>query len=225
MDGRPDSDDLWGSGAADDLVEQGRGGSGPGWPGRPRGPWRVRPPGGPVRRAAAWLAAGALAAGLLGGYLAGYRAGSDHRGGQIRTSRSSPPLTAESFGLAETGSTCSDPLGGGRLQTGIEVVNGSGTAVRLGPLTARFPRGGLKLTGAVWGPCGTLPFAHSGVGGVLPFGASTWLSVIVTTAGGCPDGLPVEYVASYGQHGQTFTVALPGFVDLASVRVDGCPGS
>jgi hypothetical protein len=177
-----------------------------------------------VRKAAAWLAAGALALGLAGGYLAGYRVGSDHGRSQIRTPRSSPPLEAESFGLAETGSQCSDTQGHNRLQVGIEVVNGSGSAVRLGALTALFPRGGLKLAGAVWGPCGTLPFPHSAVSSVLPLGASTWLSVIVTTAGECPDGMPIEYVASYTQQGQTFTVTLQGFVEMGA-QVDGCPGS
>jgi hypothetical protein len=177
-----------------------------------------------VRRAAAWLAAGALALGLLGGYLAGYRVGDSHGRSQIRTSRSSPPLVADSFGLAETGTQCANAVGHNRLQVGIEVVNGAGTAVRLGALTARFPRGGLKLAGAVWAPCGTLPDARS-AGSVLPLGASTWLSVIVSTAGECPDGMPVEYVASYDQQGQTFTVALQGYVDLGGVQVDGCHDS
>jgi hypothetical protein len=175
-----------------------------------------------VGKAAAWLAAGALALGLLGGYLAG----DAHGRSPITVSRSSPPpLVAESFGLAETGSQCSDTLGHDRLQAGIEVVNGSGAAVRLGAVTARFPRGGLQVTGAVWGPCGTLPFPHSASGRVLPLGASVWLSVIASTEGECPAGLPVEYVASYSQHGQTFTLALPGFVDLGGAHVDGCPSS
>jgi hypothetical protein len=175
-----------------------------------------------VGKAAAWLAAGALALGLVGGYLAG----DAHGRSPITVSRSSPPpLVAESFGLAETGSQCSDTLGHDRLQAGIEVVNGSGAAVRLGAVTARFPRGGLQVTGAAWGPCGTLPFPHSAGGRVLPLGTSIWLSVIASTEGECPAGLPIEYVASYSQYGQTFTLALPGFVDLGGLHVDGCPSS
>jgi hypothetical protein len=49
--------------------------------------------------------------------------------------------------------------------------------------------------------------------------------VIARTDGECPAGLPVEYVASYSQHGQTYTLALPGFVDLGGPPVDGCPSS
>jgi hypothetical protein len=222
MAGQQDSDVPWGSDAADDLIEQGREGSGPGWRGRSRWPrWRL----GRTGKVTGGLVVVALALGLVGGYLGGYHAGDARGRSQIRTSRSSPPLVAESFGLAETGSQCSAPLGRGRLQVGIEVVNGSGTAVRLGALTALFPRGGLKLTGAVWGPCGTLPYAQSAVSSVLPIGASTWLSVIVSTAGECPAGIPVEYVASYTQQGQTFTVSLQGFVAPGGLQADGCPGS
>jgi hypothetical protein len=49
--------------------------------------------------------------------------------------------------------------------------------------------------------------------------------VTVSTAGECPGGLPVEYVASYNQDGETFTVALQGFADLGAVAVAGCPSS
>ncbi len=129
-----------------------------------------------------------------------------------------------SFGLAETGSQCSTTLGN-HLQVGVEVVNGSAGAVRLGAVTARFPRGGLTVTAAAWGPCGTLPYSHSANGDLLPFGASTWISVSVTTAAACPEGLPIEYVASFNQSGQTYTVALPGYVELGSERMKGCPAS
>ena len=109
------------------------------------------------------------------------------------------------------------------MQLGVEVVNGSPVDISLGQLTARFPSGGLKLTVASWGPCGTLPYAHAAVNSVLASGASTWLSVTVTTLARCPQGLPVQYVASYDQLGLTYTVVLPGFADLGGVAVAGCP--
>jgi hypothetical protein len=161
----------------------------------------------------------ALVAGLLGGYLAGDAHGR-HRAAAARPSR--PASSDASLGLAETGSQCSTVLGHS-MQLGVEVVNGSQVDISLGQLTARFPSGGLKLTVASWGPCGTLPFAHSAVNTVLASGASTWLSVTVTTLAKCPQGLPVEYVASYDQLGLTYTVVLPGFADLGGVAVAGCP--
>ena len=227
MTGRPDGELPWGSDAADDLIEQGDeepgrdwlggGRLGGGWPG---GNWSRRfrrPPRG--GRLIAGLVVIALAAGLLGGYLAGDAHGR-HRVAAAKPSR--PAVSAASVGLAEKGSQCSTVLGHS-MQLGVEVVNGSPVDISLGQLTARFPSGGLKLTVASWGPCGTLPFAHSAVDTVLASGASTWLSVTVTTLAKCPQGLPVEYVASYDQLGLTYTVVLPGFADLGGVPVTGCP--
>jgi hypothetical protein len=169
------------------------------------------------------LVAAALAVGLLGGYLAGDAHGRGHAA--VPRPRAQP-LAAESFGLAETGSQCSTMLGPHTFQLGVEVVNGSAGTIRLGPVSARFPRGGLKLTAAAWAPCGTLPYvSYPVVNSALPLGASAWLSVTVSTQGECPAGLPVEYVASYNQDGETFTVALPGFADLGGVPVAGCPSS
>ncbi len=222
MTGRPDGELPWGSDAADDLIEQGDeepgrdwlGGGGPGgtWPRRFRWP----PRGGLL---IAGLVVIALVAGLLGGYLAGDAHGR-HRVAAAKSSRPAGP--AASVGLAETGSQCSTVLGHS-MQLGVEVVNGSPVGISLGQLTARFPSGGLKLTVASWGPCGALPFAHSAVGTMLASGASTWISVTVTTLAKCPRGLPVEYVASYDQLGLTYTVVLPGFADLGGVAVAGCP--
>ena len=209
MTGEQDSERPWGSDAPDDLIEQGGG------PGRFR--WRPR-------RAHRWgkltagLAAAALVAGLAGGYLAGDAHGRSGAAAARSPARAAPVV---SVGLAETGSQCSTALGH-EMQLGIEVVNGSPEGMQLGQITARFPLGGLKLTVASWGPCGTLPFAHQAVNSVLPHGTSTWLTVTVTTLGKCPQGLPVEYVASYSQQGQTFTVLLPGFAD-PGVQVAGCP--
>jgi hypothetical protein len=130
-----------------------------------------------------------------------------------------------SFGLAETGSQCSSAQGR-TLEVGVEVVNGSPEAMRLGALTATFPRGGIvKITRATWGPCDSFSYPSSPHGGLLPAGANIWMSVTVTTAGECPGGLPVQYVASFDQGGQTYTVALPGFVDLGGLRDKGCPAS
>jgi hypothetical protein len=210
--GPQDSEFPWGSDAGDDLIEQGRGEPGPGWPERFR--WRPRGP-----KVTAALAVAALAAGLLGGYLAGDAHG--HRPG-TRASPSPVALPSESAGLAATGSQCSTVLGH-TMEIGIEVVNGSPAGIQLGQVTARFPRGGLKLVRAAWGPCGTLPFVHPAESTVLPRGASTWLTVTVTTLATCPQGLSVEYVASYGQQGLSNTVVLPGFVDLGGVPVTGCP--
>ena len=215
MTGQQDSELPWGTDAADDVIEQGRERPGPGGPGRFR--WRPR-----VGKVTTGLVAAALAVGLLGGYLAGDAHGRGHA--PVPQPRAQP-LAAESFGLAETGSQCSTMLGPHTFQLGIEVVNGSAGAIRVGPVTARFPQGGLKLTATAWAPCGTLPYAYSAVNSELPLGASTWLSVTVSTAGQCPAGLPVEYVASYSQDGETFTVALPGFADLGGVPVAGCPSS
>jgi hypothetical protein len=221
--GRQDSELPWGSDAADDLIEQGGGEPGRGWPGGnwPGDGWprrfRWRPRGVPLIAA---LVVVALVAGLLGGYLAGDAHGRHRAAAAARPSR--PALSATSVGLAETGSQCSTVLGHS-MQLGVEVVNGSPVDISLGQLTARFPSGGLKLTVASWGPCGTLPYAHSAVNSVLASGASTWLSVTVTTLAKCPQGLPVEYVASYDQLGLTYTVILPGFADLGGVPVAGCP--
>ena len=224
MTGQQDNQPPWASEPAEDLIEQGRDGRGAGWPGRPR--WRPRwsPRLGRTGKLAAGLAGAALAVGLVGGYLGGFQVGDAHGRGQVPKARPTPALAVTSFGLAETGSQCSTALGR-HLQIGVEVVNGSPGPVRLGALTARFPRGGLTATGAVWGPCGTLPYPHAGTGGVLPPGASTWLSVTASTAAACPDGLPIEYVASFSQLGQTYTVALPGYVDLGGVTVKGCPAA
>lgn len=213
MTGHQDSELPWGDDGAEDLIEQGRGEQGPRWPGRFR--WRPR-----VGKVTAGLVVAGLAVGLLGGYLAGDAHGRSH----APVARSSPPLTsaAASIGLAQTGSQCSTALGHS-LQLGVEVVNGSAAGMQLGSLTARFPLGGLKLTTTSWGPCGTLPFAHSAVNSVLPSGTTTWISVTVTTQGRCPVGLPVEYVASYSQLGRTFTVVLPGFADFGDTHVAGCP--
>jgi hypothetical protein len=225
--GRPDGELPWGSDSADDLIEQGDEEAGRDWlgGGRPGGGW----PGGNWSRRFRWpprggrLIAGlvviALAAGLLGGYLAGDAHGR-HRVAAAKPAR--PAVSTASVGLAETGSQCSTVLGHS-MQLGVEVVNGSPVDISLGQLTARFPSGGLKLTVASWGPCGTLPFAHSAVDTVLASGASTWISVTVTTLAKCPRGLPVEYVASYDQLGLTYTVVLPGFADLGGVAVPGCP--
>jgi hypothetical protein len=220
VDGRPDSEFPWGSDAADDLLEQGpeeepgRRWPGGSWASRFRGPGRGLP-------LIAGLVLAALVVGLLGGYLAG-----DAHGHHPATAAGPSPsaLPSASLGLAETGDQCSTVLGHS-MQLGIEVVNGSSAGISLGQITARFPQGGLKLTVASWGPCGTLPFAHSAVSSVLARGASTWLSVTVTTLAKCPEGLPVEYVASYSQRGLSNTVVLPGFADLGGVAVAGCPSS
>ena len=108
------------------------------------------------------------------------------------------------------------------VQVGVEVVNGTPGSIRLGAITANFPRGGLKVASSTWGPCGTVQGPSAAEYPVLPSGASTWLSVTATTAGECPAGLPVEYVASFSELGQTYTVALPGYVDLGSVQVKAC---
>jgi hypothetical protein len=220
--GRPDDELPWGSDAADDLIEQGGGEPGRDWLGGGwlGGNWSRRfrrpPRGGAL---IAGLVVLALVAGLLGGYLAGDAHGR-HRAVAARPSRSAAP--GVSIGLAETGSQCSTVLGHS-MQLGVEVVNGSPVDISLGQLTARFPSGGLKLTVASWGPCGTLPYAHAAVNSVLASGASTWLSVTVTTLARCPQGLPVQYVASYDQLGLTYTVILPGFADLGGETVAGCP--
>jgi hypothetical protein len=208
----PQDDELpWGSDAAEDVIEQGREEPGRGWPERFR--WRPRGP-----KMIGALAVAALVVGLLGGYLAGDAHG--HRQGT--TARPSPSsLAANSYGLAETGDQCSTVLGH-TLQLGVEVVNGSPVGIQLGQVTARFPRGGLKLTRASWGPCGTLPFVHPAESSILASGASTWLMVTVTTQVTCPQGLSVEYVASYNQQGETYTVILPGFADLGGEPVTGC---
>lgn len=229
MTGRPDGELPWGSDAADDLIEQGGAEPGRGWPGGnwPGGNW----PGEGWRRRFRWphgggpLIAGLVVVALVAGLLGGYLAGDAHGRHRTAASPSRTALPGTSVGLAETGSQCSTVLGHS-MQLGVEVVNGSPKGISLGQLTARFPNGGLKLTVASWGPCGTLPFAHSAVNTVLASGASTWVSVTVTTLAKCPQGLPVEYVASYDQLGLTYTVILPGFADLGGgTPVADCPSS
>ncbi|HEX3751128.1 MAG TPA: hypothetical protein VHW06_11265 [Streptosporangiaceae bacterium] len=220
MDDRADRELHWGSDAGSDpgpdLIEQGRERSGPGRLDRYRFQWRPRGP-----RVVLAVVLAALAAGLLGGYLAGDAHGHQQvrAGGPTPSPVASPP---DSIGLAGTGSQCSTVLGH-TLQIGIEVVNGSPAGMQLGQVTARFPQGGLKLTQASWGPCGTLPYAHRAENSVLGAGSSTWLSVTVTTLERCPQGLPVYYVASYSQQGHSYTVVLPGFADLDQVVAVGCP--
>ena len=172
-----------------------------------------------------------MVAALLAGAVGGYLAGNAHGRHQAQTAASASAAAGakagplpDSIGLAETGSQCSTVLGHS-LQLGVEVVNGTASGMQLGEVTARFPQGGLKLTVASWGPCGTLPFAHPAVSSVLANGSSTWLTVTVTTQTRCPEGLPVEYVASYSQQGHTYTVVLPGFADLGGTPVTGCPSS
>lgn len=233
MTGQQDSQQPWGSEPADgDIVEQGRDGRGPDWPGRSwaRPSWwpPLRPASqlGRAGKLTVALVAAALVLGAVGGYLGGYQVGDTHGRSLVPKPKPSPPaLAVTSFGLAETGTQCATATGN-RLQTGVEVVNGSPGPVRLGALTATFPRGGIvKVTRAVWGPCDSLSYPTAPNGGLLPTGASTWLSVTVTTAGECPGGLPIEYVASFDQDGQTYTVALPGYVDLGSIHANGCPVS
>jgi hypothetical protein len=222
--GHSDQDFPWGSESAEDLIEQGPDGPGPGWPGRSRWSPRWRRPSGRAGQVTAGLAAAALVVGLAGGYLGGYRVGEAHGRSQVPKPKAPTGPTLTSFGLSETGSQCSTQIGRD-LQVGIEVVNGTTESMQLGQLTAQFPRGGLKVAGSDWGPCGTLPYARTPIDGTLPAGASTWLTVTVTPTGKCPNGLPIEYVASYNQDGQTFTVVLEGFADLVGVKVSGCPAS
>ena len=220
MDDRLDREPPWGSDtggdSGPDFIEQGRERAGPGWLDRYR--WRRSGP-----KVTLALVLAALVAGLLGGYLTG----DAHGRQQVRAVAATPSPAAslpDSIGLDGTGSQCSTVLGH-TLQLGIEVVNGSSAGIQLGQVTARFPQGGLKLTQASWGPCGTLPYAHPAINSVLAAGASTWLSVTVTTLERCPQGLPVYYVASYSQQGHSYTVILPGFADLDQVVAVGCPTS
>jgi hypothetical protein len=224
QDSEPPWATSWGSEPAEDLIEQGR--DRPQAPEPEPAPRRPRwaPRLGRAGKLTAKLVVSALAVGLLGGYLGGYQVGDAHGRSLIPKPKPTPARAVSSFGLAETGSQCSTAVGK-TLQVGVEVVNGSPAAIRLGALTATFPQGGMKVTKATWGPCGTLPYPRAGQGVLLPVGASTWLSVTVTTAGECPAGLPVEYVASFSQLGQTYTVALPGYVDLGTVQLKGCPAS
>lgn len=216
MDHRPDRELSWGSDPGPDLIEHGRERARPGW--LDRFQWRP-----PRSRLTLALVLTGLVACLVGGYLTG----DAHGRQQAEAARAKPSPVASlpgSVGLAGTGSQCSTVLGHS-LQLGIEVVNGSSAGMQLGQVTARFPQGGLKLTQAAWGPCGTLPYAHPAVNSVLAAGSSTWLSVTVTTLARCPEGLPVYYVASYSQQGQSYTVVLPGFADLDQVVAVGCPTS
>jgi hypothetical protein len=226
--GQQHSEPPWGksrgSEPAEDLIEQGRDRRGADEPEPVHRPPRWSPRLGRTGKLTAKLVVAALAVGLLGGYLGGYQVGDAHGRGLVPKPRPTPAREVSSFGLAETGSQCSTALGK-TLQVGVEVVNGSPGAVRLGALTATFPQGGMKVTKATWGPCGTLPYPRAGQGVLLPVGSSIWLSVTVTTVGECPAGLPVEYVASFSQLGQTYTVALPGYVDLGGVQLKGCPAS
>src|ERR1700759_257327 len=105
MTGQQDSQHPWGSEPADgDVVEQGRDGRGPDWPGRS---WaRPRGPAGQLGRAGkltAGLAAAALVLGAVGGYLGGYQIGDTHGRSQVpKPKKSSPAVAVASFGLAET---------------------------------------------------------------------------------------------------------------------------
>ena len=237
MTGPPRSQPPWGPSQwgdpADDLIEQGRGRPGsyqpepvepepaegpPPWSSRWSSAWSRL---GRTGKLTAKLVVAALAAGLLGGYLGGYQVGDAHGRSLVPKPKPTPALEASSFGLAETGSQCTTALGPD-VQVGVEVVNGTPGSIRLGAITANFPRGGLKVASSTWGPCGTVQGPSAAEYPVLPSGASTWLSVTATTAGECPAGLPVEYVASFSELGQTYTVALPGYVDLGSVQVKAC---
>jgi hypothetical protein len=221
--GQPHDQPPWGGEPADDLIEQGPDRARASWPEPAR--WRPRwsPRLGRAGKLTAKLVVAALAVGLLGGYLGGYQVGSAHGRSQVPKLKPTPALES-SFGLAETGSQCTTALGPD-VQVGVEVVNGTPESIRLGAITATFPRGGLKVAASTWGPCGTVQGASAAQDPLLPPGASTWLSVTATTAGECPAGLPVQYVASFDELGQTYTVALPGYVDLGSVQVKACAAS
>ncbi|HEY2238382.1 MAG TPA: hypothetical protein VGI21_06310 [Streptosporangiaceae bacterium] len=226
--GKPPWATSWGSEPAEDLLEQGRD--------RPEGP-EPEPVHRPPRWSPGWaprlgrtgkltakLVVAALAVGLLGGYLGGYQVGGAHARGLIPKPKPTSALALSSFGLAETGSQCTTALGPD-VQVGVEVVNGTPESIRLGAITANFPQGGMKVAASTWGPCGTVQGASAAQNPLLPPGASTWLSVTATTPGECPAGLPVQYVASFDQGGQTYTVALPGYVDVGSVQLKGCPAA
>ena len=149
MTGQQHSEPPWGksrgSEPAEDLIEQGRDRRGADEPEPVHRPSRWSPRLGRTGKLTAKLVVAALAVGLLGGYLGGYQVGDAHGRGLVPKPRPTPAREVSSFGLAETGSQCSTALGK-TLQVGVEVVNGSPGAIRLGALTATFPQGGMKVT-------------------------------------------------------------------------------
>ena len=224
-------------------------------------------------RGAAVLGIAGLTVALAAGYALGYR----HLGQAVRPSRTAaagvvpsaaagfaavvyPPPTphgpeypsnlgvAALSGLAQTGGACSVQQGR-ELQVGVEVINLSATAVKLGQVRPVSPGGGLRLVSQQWAPCGALSpswqaadggmivFVKSSVGvveagsetaggaAVLPPNGTAWLSATFRVLVACPSRLAVQFDVSYQENGRTDTVQLAGFPDLEQVTYTGCKGS
>ena len=254
----PDDDDVVEHGGAPLRL--------PSWARRPR--W-LPAPGWRPSRGAAILGIAGLIVGLAAGYAVGYR----HLGQAVRPSPATAagavsPAVASSAAAPDSVASAADPgaysgsLGGagltgvaqsggecavqhGRdLQVGVEVVNVSGTPVKLGEVKTILPLGGLRQVSKQWAPCGAIVPAGeaAGSGTIIFIGASTgeveagngadadilppygaaWLSVTFRVLVACPSPLPVQFSVSFQENGQTGTSQLPGFSDLGQVPYTGC---
>lgn len=224
----------WAGDSAADVVEQGGRRFFPSlnWP-SPH--WR------PPRGAAILLAVG-LVIGLAAGYAAGYRQGPRHAGPSPASASSASPLPGpapvQTFvvgtptpiagtqvlvpggtALIQGTGTCSEQTGR-KLQLGVQVTNGSTTAIGLGEIRAVFPLGGLRAISLQWAPCGAIGAVQVPVS--LGPGDSTWFSVTVQVLVACPTPLPVEFTVGYSWAGGHGVVNLAGFPDLGHVPYTGC---
>lgn len=179
-------------------------------------PWR--PP--KIGKAAVLLAAAGLLVGLAAGYVAGDRHGREGAPSARASAVPAPAVGGPTLG--QSGNQCSAQIGTS-LQLGVQVTNGSSTALTVGPIRAILPMGMLRVTSEGWGPCGELTAVNDVADRFLPAGASTWFTVTVTVLVKCPGALPVQFMVGYQQHGKLAFVQLPGFVDLGHVPYAGCP--
>lgn len=111
---------------------------------------------------------------------------------------------------------------GTTLQLGVEIINQWDHAVVVGRFRAVLPIGGLRVTAASVGTCGALP-AEGPTSLTLPAGATEWLTITFRVLVRCPQPLPVQFLVSYADSGQTATVRLDEFPDLGQVAYNNCP--
>lgn len=211
-----------GTGASDDVVEQGDG----------------EPPGRLPRIAIALGVAG-LIVGLVVGYTAGHQgshpavaapastpsaSASPSRTFAATSPEDGPPLGGPDS-LVQTSSQCATQTGRHLLQLGVQMLNQSASLLTLDYVQAEEPLHGLKVVSLNWGTCGELHSTNAVPGRFVAPEGTTWLTATFRVLVKCPGALPVNFTVHFFQEGRHFAAQLPGFVDLGHVPYQGCPVS
>lgn len=177
-----------------------------------------------VRGATFELTLGALVIGLVAGFVGG-RVSAHHGHPARATPARTPVRTPVPFNVVPvvyTGDSCGVQRGLD-LQLGIEIMNQSKKAVRLGKILPTFPLGGLHLVASGLGTCGEIPVASPFTRTVLGPGRTSWITATVSVAVRCPQPLPVGFMVKYAQSGRSSATVLDGFPDLSQVAYRNCP--